>query len=213
MANDGDNPGHGNDTGRLDAFSDGVFTIAITLLSLDLLPPALNEPVTADRLVNLLADRWPTYVAFVSSFATILIMWINHHAIFRLIQRTDMALKLANGFLLLLVTVVPFPTAMISIYFGTPAESVAAAVYAALFAVLNLAFVLLWQVARRHRLLGSDVSDRQYRPVFRVYLWGGPLYLLATALAFWNAYLSLAMCFALWILWAYTGRAQTAARE
>lgn len=208
MASDGNTPVDGDDTGRLDAFSDGVFTIAATLLGLDLLPPVLDEPVTAGRLANLLTDQWATYVAFVSSFATIFIMWINHHAIFRLIQRADMGLKVANGFLLLLVTAVPVPTAMIAAYLGTPAESVAAAVYAGLFAVLNLAYILLWQVARQHRLLVPNVSDEQVRTVSRAYLLGGPLYLLATAMAFWNAYLSLAMCFALWILWAYTGRTQ-----
>lgn len=140
-------------------------------------------------------------------------MWINHHAIFRLVQRVDMGLKLANGFLLLLVTAVPFPTAMISAYVGTPADSVAAAVYAGLFALASLAYTLLGWVARRHHLLVPEVSDEHFQTVSRAYLLGGPLYLLATGVAFWNAYLGLAMCFGLWILWAFTGRAQPSARD
>jgi uncharacterized membrane protein len=195
------------DTERIEAFSDGVFAIAITLLGLDLLPPSLEKPLTAGDLAELLVDRWPTYAAFVTSFATILIMWIHHHAIFRLIGRSDAALKLANGFVLMMVTAAPFPTAVVSEYLHTPAASVAAAVYGGLFLIANIAYNLLWWVARRRNLLLHNEAEAYLPDISRVYLLGGVFYVLAIVVAFWSPYLSLAICFALWILWAFTARA------
>src|SRR5882672_2129896 len=95
-----------SETGRIEAFSDGVFAIAITLLVLDLkVPRALQDGRT---LASSLGAMWPSYLAFVTSFATILIMWINHHRMFTLIGRADDRVMFYNGLLLLGVTVVPF---------------------------------------------------------------------------------------------------------
>src|SRR5438552_9123509 len=86
------------DTDRLEAFSDGVFSVAITLLVLDLVKvptvPTGSEPA-AWRLALALVDAWPSYVTFVVSFITILIMWMNHHNIFSDIARNDTPLMLA----------------------------------------------------------------------------------------------------------------------
>src|SRR5215813_3568997 len=97
-----------SETSRIEAFSDGVFAIAITLLVLDLKVPP--DPSGIHRLAELLLSEWPAYLAFLTSFATILIMWINHHRIFTLVGRSDDRLLFYNGLLLLGVTVVPFPT-------------------------------------------------------------------------------------------------------
>src|ERR1700733_6269644 len=105
------------ETGRLEAFSDGVFAIAITLLALELKVPAIwetNGKYTSEALAAGLAHEWPSYFAFITSFFTVLIMWVHHHAIFRLVKRVDVTLLFANGFLLMLVTVVPFPTAVVA---------------------------------------------------------------------------------------------------
>src|SRR5579863_5349666 len=83
-------------TGRLEAFSDGVFAIAMTLLALELKVP---HPASAADLPSALASEWPSYLAFVTSFFTVLIMWVHHHAIFRLVHRVDAKLLFANGFL------------------------------------------------------------------------------------------------------------------
>ena len=88
---------------RLEAFSDGVFAIAITLLVWQLHVPRLGSHPSGAALWPALGREWPSYLSFLTSFATILIMWINHHAIFRLVQRTSTSLLFANGFLLLLV--------------------------------------------------------------------------------------------------------------
>src|ERR1044071_3471000 len=99
-----------HETGRIEAFSDGVFAIAITLLVLDLKVPMERH---GDReLLTALAQQWPTYLAYVTSFSTILIMWINHHRVFSLIGRADDRLLFYNGLLLLGVSIVPFPTSL-----------------------------------------------------------------------------------------------------
>ena len=102
------------ETARIEAFSDGVFAIAITLLVLDLkVPRGMAE---GRDLLAALVGQWPAYLAFVTSFATIGIMWINHHRMFTLIGRTDDGLLVLNGLLLLGVTFVPFPTGVLAEY-------------------------------------------------------------------------------------------------
>ena len=94
------------ETGRLEAFSDGVFAIAITLLILEIHVP---KEVEKGGLAPALLAEWPSYLAFVSSFAIIGIMWINHHRMFEFVRRIDQTLLLLNGLLLLAITFIPFP--------------------------------------------------------------------------------------------------------
>lgn len=176
-------------TGRIEAFSDGVFAVAITLLVLDIRVPQLDNPASVAALGAALRHDWPSDIAFVTSFATILIMWINHHRMFALIPRTNGRLLFANGFLLLLVTAVPFPTALLARYLTTPAAPLAAAVYVGLFVVIDLAYDLLWWAG------GSRIAAGQSVGIFAMqYIAGFCLYLVATIAAFWGAYLSRAIC-------------------
>jgi len=132
-------------------------------------------------------------------------MWASHHGIFRLIYKADTPFLFANGLLLLLVTVVPFPTSLVTQYLTTPAAKLACAVYAGVFVVINVAYNLLWWAAvRQRRLLHPAVTPRQVKRLTRHILLGLPVYLLATLLAFWNPYVSLGMCSCLWIFWAFT---------
>jgi uncharacterized membrane protein len=197
------------ETGRLQSFSDGVFAVAITLLVLNLVVPELPGPPsqwTAEQLVAALGLKWPSYLAFVTSFGTILIMWINHHAIVKLVRRADTLFVFANGFHLMHVTVVPFITALVARYLTTPAASTACAIYAGVFAVGNLVFNGLWRAgAHERRLLHPSVPQTRVDRLTKSYLAGFPIYLVATALAFWNAYVSIAVCCGLWVVWAVTG--------
>src|SRR6266516_2431729 len=88
------------ETGRLEAFSDGVFGIAITLLVLEIKVPHSPDLHDKATLLEALAKQWPAYVAYVISFLTVLIMWMNHHKVFRHIRRGDGTLLLLNGLLL-----------------------------------------------------------------------------------------------------------------
>jgi uncharacterized membrane protein len=152
-----------------------------------------------------LFKQWPSYLTFMTSFATILIMWASHHGIFRLVYKADTPFLFANGLLLLLVTVVPFPTSLVAQYLITPAAALACAVYAGVFVVINVAYNLLWWSAvRQRRLLYPAVTPIQVKRLTRNILLGFPVYLLATLLAFWNPYVSLGMCSFLWIFWSFT---------
>lgn len=192
------------ETGRLQSFSDGVFAVAITLLVLNLAVPEGKS--TPEMLAGALASEWPSYLAFVTSFGTILIMWINHHTIVKLVRRADTLFVFANGFHLLHVTIVPFITALVARYLTTPAASTACAIYAGVFAVGNLVFNGLWRAgAHERRLLHPHVPQARVDWLTKSYLAGFPVYVMATALAFWNAYVSIALCCCLWVVWAITG--------
>ena len=196
------------ETGRTEAFSDGVFAVAITLLVLEVLnvPHAPEgRPFSAGELATALGRNWTVYVTFLISFSTILIMWMNHHAMFKLVQKTDGVFMFANGFLLLLVTLVPFPTQLLGEYLAAPAAVTAAAVYAGLFVFISLAYIgLWWAAALRRNLLRPDVTATQIQQRTRANMVGLPAYLLAFACAFWSPILSVVICGVLWIFWAFT---------
>jgi uncharacterized membrane protein len=206
MASDGHAAPQEKETARLEAFSDGVFAVAITLLVLDLVVPELQGAPTASALATALGEKWPSYLAFVTSFSTILIMWINHHAIFKLVHRADTLFMFANGFLLLMVTTVPFQTALVAQYLTTSAAPTACAVYAGGFTIVNVAYNLLWwSIIHERRLLRPHIPQARLDTLTKSFLYGFPIYLGAAILAFWSAYASIAVCFALWIVWAITG--------
>jgi uncharacterized membrane protein len=196
------------DTGRLESFSDGVFSVAMTLLVVGLTVPALpakHAVPTAAYLWSELGKNWPSYFAFLTSFATVLIMWINHHGIFKLIRRTDGTLLFTNGFLLLLVTVVPFPTALVADYLLTPAASVACVVYGGTFVLISISYGAVLIAARRggHVLPEAKPEvDARIRSCFRI---GTPLYVLAAISGAFSPWLSLGICSALWLYWAMVG--------
>ena len=193
-------------TARLESFSDGVFAVAITLLVFNLQVPHLSAgAISVFALGSALLTQWPAYLAFMTSFATILIIWASHHSIFKWVYKVDTPFLFANGLLLLLVTVVPFTTSLLAQYLSTPAAALACAIYAGVFVVTNVAYNLLWWTAvRERRLLHPTVTDNQVKRLTRHILLGLPAYLLATLLAFWNPSVSLGLCSCLWIFWAFT---------
>jgi uncharacterized membrane protein len=127
---------------RLEAFSDGVLAIAITLLVLDLRLP--DEP---DRsLGTLLARQWPSYLAYVVSFVVIGIMWVNHHALFRRVAQIDRTLLFLNLALLLFIAALPFPTAVAAdgLRRGGSDASIAMLAYSVTLVLISLAFLAVW---------------------------------------------------------------------
>jgi len=113
------------ETARIEAFSDGVFAIAITLLILEIKIPAAGSGNLSMQLLR----QWPSYFAFVFSFAFIGIMWINHHRLFTHIKRSNNALLFLNLLLLLGVCAVPFPTAVLAQHLGQSDQRAAAILY------------------------------------------------------------------------------------
>lgn len=190
------------ETARLEAFSDGVFAIAITLLAIDLKAPLLDA-VSNRGLAAALAERWTEYLAFVNSFVAVLLMWISHHDLFKIIRRADRRLVLANGLLLLFVSAVPYPTSVLGKYLLTDAASAAAAFYAGYCVLVNGAFILFWAVASGEgSLLHVDVSPETIKKTTRGLLVPLPLYAVAAGLAFVNAWITVALTGVLWIYWA-----------
>lgn len=194
------------ETGRLEAFSDGVFAIAMTLLALELKVPHLTGETTTSALGRELAHEWPGYLAFLTSFFTVLIMWVHHHILLKPVHRADPLLLFTNGVLLLLVTAVPFPTAVVAEYLRTPAAPAACMLYAGVFVGISVAFWLLLAVAFRVETVDPRADVKKLRQFKRDYLWGPPGYLIAFAVAPFAPVASIGICSALWIFWAVTTR-------
>jgi uncharacterized membrane protein len=187
------------ETGRLEAFSDGVFSVAITLLVLGLTVPALTDRERlAHGLTAALLSQWPSYLTYVLSFLTILIMWVNHHALFRVVRRTDQSFLILNGLLLLVVTTFPFATAMLAMYLPQPVladRRAAMVVYSGLSLVLGLLFNLMWAYAARGgRLLDPHTDPHRVRGTTARYAFGPPLQVAACVLAFLSVPASLTVC-------------------
>jgi uncharacterized membrane protein len=188
------------ETSRVEAFSDGVFAIAITLLVLD-----LKVPPSDGRLRDDLIAEWPVFVAYLISFSFILIMWLNHHWMFQHIVRVDSTFLLLNGLLLLGITVVPFPTNLVAQYVLTEDQSLAAAIYNGWFLLIAVFFGQLWRYASKNgRLLKqADHQAGLARVISDRYRWGVPAYLTALALSFVWAPASLALNFGLAVFYAW----------
>lgn len=194
--------GDAKETGRVEAFSDGVFAIAITLLVINLLPIGSKSLNVGSEL----AAAWPTFFAFVTSFFTILVIWMNHHSLFTLIRRVDRNFLLLNGCLLFVTTFIPFPTALIAEHL-LDTEGGGAVVSAAIYAFTGLclagAFTGVWRYASKDgRLLDRNAPSQEVAEVSRGY-WLGPVgYGSAVAVAFVSPLLSFLIVAALAVFFA-----------
>jgi len=185
-------------TSRVEAFSDGVFAIALTLLILEIrVPHATPDHTLWAGLVAL----WPSYVAFVLSFFVVLVMWVNHHELMRLARTVSYPFLFANGLLLLSVTFVPFPTAILAQYLATADAKVAVAFYCGSFLVNSLAWNLLFATIVRGRVLRPDIDAATIVRIRRAYVFGPVVYAVATIAALFQPVLGLVVNASLWLLW------------
>ena len=185
------------ETARIEAFSDGVFAIAITLLILEIKIPASGSGELSVQLLQ----QWPSYFAFVISFAFIGIMWINHHRLFTHIKRSNNVLLFLNLLLLLGVTAVPFPTAVLAQYFGSSNQRAAAILYHGTYFAIAVFFNILWRYASRH-LLGKEADAAATDKISAQYALGPLLYLVCIALTWVNVPVSLLLNVALAVFFA-----------
>lgn len=195
--------------GRLEALSDGVFAIAMTLLILSVPIPQRSNLTSLAILHTSLLDgyRWLPLVTYVLSFVTVLVMWINHHYLFQFVARIDRFFVVTNGLLLLLVVFVNYPTALVANFVGTAGGEYAAAAYNIVFVLVALCFNALWfRIIGHRRLLVSDADPEEVASFTRAYIFGGPLYLVALGLAFVNPGLSIALDAALALYFVFTAR-------
>jgi uncharacterized membrane protein len=165
---------------RLEAFSDGVFAVAITLLVLE-----IGIPV-GDDLWHKLGDEWPSFAAFFVSFWVIGIIWVNHHGVIDHLKRADRGVLYLNLLLLMSVVLIPFATALMAEHLKSGEdERVAAVVYAASFVLMGVAFSVLWEYITRHReKLGVELTDEEVRRRSLAFQIGSPIYVIALIVAF-----------------------------
>ncbi|WP_354637108.1 TMEM175 family protein [Kitasatospora camelliae] len=190
------------DSGRVEAFSDGVFAIAITLLILEINVP---EAHNGSELWHALAEQWPSYCAYVVSFLVIGVMWVNHHTVFTYIARVDRTLVFLNLLLLLVVAALPFPTALVAENLREPdASNVAAAVYGMVMVAHAVTFVLFWYyVTRTGHCFDERVDVRAARATRARFSLGLIVYPVTVGLAFVSAALALAVHGALAVYYAF----------
>ncbi len=189
---------------RVEAFSDGVIAIAITLLILEIKVP---EGAGQD-LPHQLAEQWPSYVSYVVSFFVIGVIWLNHHALFMHLGRVDRKLTAINLVLLFSIALIPWPTHLLAAYMqeGGDAERLAALIYSATMVLMGVSFGAIWTYAARdRRLLGSDLTDEDIRSRTRSFTVGAPLYILALIVAVFSAPLCLAINALLAVYYAVPG--------
>jgi uncharacterized membrane protein len=191
-------------TNRLESFSDGVIAVAITLLVLGISVPNPNaEP--HHHLIYLLGQRWPEFAAYVISFVTIGIIWINHHVMINRLAETDHAILILNLLLLMSIGILPFATELMATYLRQPqGQALAAAVYGGAFLLMSIVFAALNRhvMLRKAHMLTEQLPLERRRQILGRTATGLIPYALATALAFVSPYITLAICAALAVFYA-----------
>jgi uncharacterized membrane protein len=187
-------------TTRLETFSDGVFAIAATILVLEL------SVGHTDHLGRALLDLWPSYLAYVTSFMTIGIIWINHHYCVKTIARTDRTLMFLNILLLLVVSFMPFPTKLVAEYLQQSGQQAAVYAYNATFLLMALVYRGWWHYASSgRRLIGENVPDAEVRAITRAFNPGPPLYGLAFVVAIFSPLASILLNLAVAVFYLPSG--------
>jgi uncharacterized membrane protein len=198
--------GVGMSVGRLEAFSDGVFAIVITLLILEIHVPTPGDPDNGKgELGQKLLEQWPHYLSYLLSFFVVGIVWLNHHATFNLLARTDHRIQVLNLLLLLPVSVLPWPTDLLATYAveGTTRDQrIAVALYGLTNVAMATAFNVLWRYLRRHPELHKPHVTRELLAV-RSYRYniGLVVYPVATLIGLLNTVLFLGIMLALALLY------------
>lgn len=173
------------DTQRVEAFSDGVFAIAITLLVLEFKVPHATPGEPFD-LTRALLRNWPSLLGYLMSFVTIGTMWANHHNIFRYIRRSNHTFAMLNVGLLLAISFLPYPTAVLAEYLPEPESRTAALVFYSLaIFVAAIMFNLVWRYATYHdRLLGPEPDRATIAAIHRQFNFGLVCYAATVGIAF-----------------------------
>jgi len=189
---------------RVEAFSDGVFAIAITLLVLEIKVPPVHSIHSTGDLIKGLVDLWPSYFAFFYSFGGILVQWIVHHNTFNHLDKTSRTFLYSNGFLMLTIVFFPFPTALLAEYINTDYVMPAVVYYGIASVINSLAwFLFIRSIDKPKRLLNDEFTHVEYNKLKSSNHYALIIYASTTLLAVWFPYTSLIINVALWILWTY----------
>jgi uncharacterized membrane protein len=196
---------HQKETIRIETFSDGVFCIAITLLSIEIGVEVKGND-TNKGLMHLLLDKWPICLAYVISFINVLLAWIGHHGLFKHLRSTSNSIMITNGLLLMLVALVPFPTKTLGLFLQTDALKTAVVFYTGYFVLISLAFRLLWWAACRNpELLVQGITPAQIAQTNKNENMGLVCNGIIMAVAFVSPVTSLVLSFVMWVYWIVYG--------
>jgi uncharacterized membrane protein len=194
-------PVTGLSTNRLQAFSDGVFAVAITLLVLNLQVPQITS---VSELVPRLGELWPKLLSYALSFVLVGIYWVAHHNTFNYIQRSDRNLLWLNIMLLMCIVFLPFPTALLGQY---PEQRVSVIIYAGTLVITGLVLQTLWWYATScYRLVDRNIDPRLVQRATRRNLTGPLLYLLAIGISLFSVPASLVLFFLVPLYYIFPGR-------
>jgi len=189
------------ETARIETFSDGVFCIAITLLSIEIGVEVIGNKTNA-TLFNAIIEKWPIYIAYFISFINVLLAWIGHHSLFKHLRSVDNGVMISNGVLLMIVALVPFPTKTLGLFLLTGALKTAVIFYTAYFVLISIGFRVLWYtVVRKKQLLLHSVTEKQIRRITKNENIGLICNLAIMLVAFANPWAALVLSFAMWIYW------------
>jgi uncharacterized membrane protein len=189
------------ETVRIETFSDGVFCIAITLLSIEIGVEVAGIKTNAS-LFHALLEKWPIYFAYVISFINVLLAWIGHHSLFKNLHKVDNTVMISNGLLLMIVALVPFPTKTLGLFLLTGALKTAVIFYTGYFVFISIGFRALWYAASRNRnLLVHGITEVQIKKFTRNENIGLICNAAIMLIAFANPWIALLLSFVMWIYW------------
>jgi len=189
---------------RVEAFSDGVFAVAITLLVLNLQVPQLAATVVSRELLPRLFELWPKLLLYLLSFVIVGIYWVAHHNTFNYIKRSDRILLWLNLLLLLCIVFIPFPTALIGQY---PEQQISVVIYGGTLVITGLVLQLLWWYATsNHRLVDRDIDPQLVQRATRKNLTAPLIYLLAIGVSFLSVQVSLIFFILFPVLYIFPSR-------
>ena len=193
-----------NPNSRLEALSDGVFAFAMTLLIVEIKIPPRDTITSTTELWQSIQHLFPAFFAFLLSFSIILITWVNHHATLKLVNKSSPPFVYANGFLLLTIVLIPFPTALVGEYLLTDHASPAVVLYTGVDALQAVSWILLTRTALGPTLLTRDekstlaMRDRHRKGYFAFVLYAG-----CTIVAFWFPLTMAILITAIWSFWLF----------
>jgi uncharacterized membrane protein len=194
-----------NPNARLEAFCDGVFAIALTLLVIDIKIPATAE-------INTTADFWlalnhivPSVLAFILSFVIILITWVNHHAALKLANKSAPSFIYANGLLLLTVVFLPFPTSLMGEYILTDHAAPAVILYNSVLSIQSVGWILMCRAAIIKRLGKSEKANVQIADNLKFGYFAFILYSVCAIAAIWFPFTIAVFTTITWIFWLIWG--------
>lgn len=194
-------------TARLEAFSDGIFGVAITLLAVEIGIKEYDGATNANLLQKLI-DDWPEYFTYFNSFATVLLMWMGHNQIIDRLRKANHWIILINGLVLMFIALFPFPTKLVGSFMNTGAQATAVAVYAGFTGCITLSMLLLniCIVSNKHLIMHPNKNLPWFKKMMKGQVLGFIVYEGAAVLALYYPMLAIMVTFFMWVFWVIVSR-------